>query len=79
MSEPLSTTSIMPIEVEEKSVTLHDRIFKEFLERFLPNFMRIFFPAEAARLDFAVITFLRQELFITLPGQVLRLRMSLLK
>lgn len=42
--------------------TLHDRIFKEFLERFLPEFMRIFFPEEAARLDFSTITFLRQEL-----------------
>ena len=24
--------------------TLHDRIFKEFLHRFLPDFLRIFFP-----------------------------------
>lgn len=35
--------------------------------------MQIFFPAEAARLDFSTVTFLRQELFITLPNQVMRI------
>lgn len=52
--------------------TLPDRIFKEFLHRFLPEFLRIFFPAEAARLDFSTLTFLDQELRINLPEQVLR-------
>jgi hypothetical protein len=52
--------------------TLHDRIFKEFLHRFLPDFLHLFFPAEAARLDFATLTFLDQELLINLPEQKLR-------
>ena len=68
----LAKTAI-PTGAEDKPVTLHDRIFKEFLERFLPDFMRIFFPTEAARLDFSTTNFLRQELVITLPGQVLRI------
>lgn len=69
-----STPEIIGTEgTEPKSVTLHDRIFKEFLERFLPQFMRLFFPEEAARLNFSTVTFLRQELFITLPGQMLRI------
>jgi hypothetical protein len=71
--EPLPVENPAPPEVEEKPVTLHDRIFKEFLERFLSDFMRIFFPTEAARLDFSTTNFLRQELVITLPGQVLRI------
>ena len=65
--------TVIPTGAEDKPVTLHDRIFKEFLERFLPDFIRIFFPTEAARLDFSTTNFLRQELVITLPGQVLRI------
>ena len=53
--------------------TLHDRIFKEFLHRFLPDFLRIFFPEEAARLDLDTLTFLDQELVVNLPGQSLRI------
>lgn len=67
------TENAIPVVEEDRPVTLHDRIFKEFLERFLPDFMRIFFPTEAARLDFSGVNFLRQELVITLPGQVLRI------
>lgn len=51
----------------------HDRLFKEFLERFLPDFLQIFFPEEAARLDFSTLTFPRQELSINLPRQLLRI------
>jgi hypothetical protein len=53
--------------------TLHDRLFKEFLQRFLPEFLEIFFPAEAARLDLATLTFPQQELMVNLPEQVLRI------
>lgn len=53
--------------------TSHDRLFKEFLERFLPDFLQIFFPEEAARLDFSTLTFPRQELSINLPRQLLRI------
>lgn len=58
---------------EDKSYTLHDRLFKEFFHRFLREFMEIFFPKEAARLDFSTLSFLRQELAINLPKQVLRI------
>lgn len=56
-----------------KPITSHDRIFKEFLHRFLPDFMRLFFPDEAARLNFATLTFLDKELIINLPRQKLRI------
>lgn len=69
----LETETTQEPEAGSEPRTLHDRIFKEFLERFLPEFMRIFFPEEAARLDFSTITFLRQELVITLPGQIMRI------
>jgi len=54
------------------SRTLHDRIFKEFFHRFLPEFMQLFFPKEAKRLDFSTLTFLDKELMINLPDQTLR-------
>lgn len=55
------------------SRTLHDRLFKEFLHRFLPDFLQIFFPAEAARLDLNSLAFLDQELIVNLPDQTLRI------
>jgi hypothetical protein len=58
---------------ENSRRSLHDRLFKEFLRRFLPDFMRLFFPAEAARLDFSTLAFLDQELLVNLPGQTLRI------
>ena len=56
-----------------KPITSHDRIFKEFLHRFLPEFLRLFFPREAERLDFSTLTFLDKELIINLPHQELRI------
>ena len=53
--------------------TLHDRLFKEFLYRFLPDFLWVFFPAEAERLDFATLQFLDKELIINFAGQELRI------
>lgn len=53
--------------------TLHDRLFKEFLHRFLPDFLWIFFPAEAERLNFATLQFLDKELIINFAGQELRI------
>jgi hypothetical protein len=53
--------------------TLHDRLFKEFLRRFLPEFMQLFFPTQAARLDFSTIRFFDKELIINLPEQELRI------
>lgn len=51
----------------------HDRRFKEFLQRFLPQFLTLFFPEQAAQLDFKTLIFLDKELFVNLPGQVLRI------
>lgn len=53
--------------------TLHDRLFKEFLHRFLPDFLWIFFPAEAERLDFSTLQFLDKELVLNFAGQELRI------
>jgi predicted transposase YdaD len=58
---------------ESKARTLHDRLFKEFLHRFLPDFLKLFFPEEAARLNFATLKFLDKELVINLPSQELRI------
>jgi hypothetical protein len=53
--------------------TLHDRIFKEFLYRFLPDFLHLFFPDKAAQLNFTTLRFLDKELVVNLPGQSLRI------
>ncbi len=50
-----------------------DRQFKEFLQRFLPQFLRLFFLEQAAQLDFSTLVFLDKELIVNLPGQVLRI------
>lgn len=62
----------MSEEVEARH-TLHDRLFKELLYRFLPDFLWIFFPAEAERLNFATLRFLDKELIINFAGQELRI------
>jgi len=51
----------------------HDRLFKEFLYCFLKEFTTLFFPEEAARLDFDHIHFGSQEQIINLPDQALRI------
>jgi hypothetical protein len=51
----------------------HDRLFKEFLERFLPEFLTLFFPDKATRLNFSTLRFLDKELAINLPGHTLRI------
>lgn len=53
--------------------TLHDRLFKELLYRFLPDFLGIFFPAEAERLNFATLRFLDKQLILNFSGQELRI------
>ena len=61
------------IEAAQPARTLHDRLFKEFLQRFLPDFLWIFFPAEAERLNFDTLQFLDKELIINFAGQELRI------
>lgn len=63
----------MAAQAESSPTTWHDRIFKEFFHRFLPDFMRLFFPEEAARLNFDTLRFLDKELVINLPDQTLRI------
>jgi hypothetical protein len=58
---------------ETQPRTLHDRLFKEFLQRFLPQFLRLFFPEEAAALNLATLRFLDKELVVNLPSQELRI------
>ena len=60
-------------EEREPQRTLHDRLFKELLYRFLPDFLWIFFPNEAERLNFATLRFLDKELIINFAGQELRI------
>ncbi len=50
----------------------HDPIFKEFFHRFFREFMEIFFPAEAAQLDFATLKWVEQELISNFPDQIKR-------
>jgi hypothetical protein len=45
----------------------HDRRFKELLHRFLPRFLRLFLPEQAARLDFSTLVFLDKELRPVIP------------
>ena len=60
-------------EATQPARTLHDRLFKEFLQRFLPDFLWIFFPAEAERLNFDTLQFLDKELILNFAGQELRI------
>jgi hypothetical protein len=46
----------------------HDQRFKQLLREFLPEFVELFFPDWAAKLDFADTEWLEQEAFIDPPG-----------
>jgi hypothetical protein len=45
----------------------HDQLFKQVLEAFFPDFLRLFDPATAAHLDLTTVTFRNPEVFIDLP------------
>jgi predicted transposase/invertase (TIGR01784 family) len=49
-----------------------DPVFKELLKAFFREFLELFFPEAAARLDFSEVTFLDKELFTHLPEGALR-------
>ncbi len=57
----------------ERIPVRHDRLFKEFLHRFLPQFVTLFFPKQAAQLDSSTLHFLDKELVVNLPVQALRI------
>jgi predicted transposase YdaD len=44
----------------------HDHLFKELLQTFLPEFVELFLPAEAAQLDWSSTQFLDKEVFTDL-------------
>lgn len=44
----------------------HDQLFKELLLTFLPEFVELFLPAEAAQLDWSSTQFLDKEVFTDL-------------
>ncbi len=44
-----------------------DQLFKELLQEFFREFLELFYPAVAARLDFDTLSFLDKELFTDLP------------
>ena len=45
----------------------HDQLFKALLEMFFRDFLELFFPAVAERLDFGTLVLLDKELFANLP------------
>ena len=50
----------------------HDQLFKEFLPAFFRDFLELFCPDIAARLDFGTVHFLEKELFTDFPEGNLR-------
>ena len=49
----------------------HDQLFKELFHKFLQDFLELFYPDEAARLDFGTLRFLDKELFTDFPERQL--------
>ena len=45
----------------------HDQLFKKLLENFLKDFLELFFPDVAERLDFGTVQFLDKELTTDFP------------
>ena len=46
----------------------HDPLIKQFLQTFLPEFMKGFYPDVAARLDFSAVQWLDKESFPDPPS-----------
>jgi len=46
----------------------HDQLFKELLTAFFKEFMELFYPDIAIRLDFSRVTFLDKETFTDIPA-----------
>ncbi len=45
----------------------HDQLFKQVLEAFFPDFLRLFDPDTAAQLDLTAVTFRDTEVFTDIP------------
>ena len=50
----------------------HDQLFKRFFHEFLQDFLELFSPDVAARLDFTTLEFLDKELFTDFPDGSVR-------
>ena len=50
----------------------HDQFFKELFQACFQQFVELFFPDVAARLDFADVEFLDKEMFTDLPTGAVR-------
>ena len=50
----------------------HDQLFKDFLRAFFREFLELFCPEAASRLDFGTLRFLDKELFTDFPEGSLR-------
>ena len=48
--------------MKQTEATDHDRLFKELLQNFFPDFMQAFFPAMYREMDFSSLKFLQQEI-----------------
>src|SRR5713101_3453276 len=62
-----SRDSCKRIRSERRSAMDHDQRFKHLLREFFREFMELFFPAQAARLDFTAVEWLDKELFTDPP------------
>lgn len=54
------------------NATEHDQRFKELLREFFAEFLTLFFPGQAAELDFATVEWLDKELFNDPPSGVVQ-------
>ncbi len=50
----------------------YDQLFKTILERLLQDFLELFFPEAAARLDFQTLRFVDKEIFANVPEGTVR-------
>ena len=50
----------------------HDQLFKDLLRSFLRDFLELFFPDDARRLDFQTLSFLDKEVFTSFPEGSMR-------
>jgi hypothetical protein len=53
----------------KKEATSHDQLFKDLLRAFFREFIELFFPDVAARLDFSTSCFSTKKCFPTYPKE----------
>ncbi|MEM7532000.1 MAG: hypothetical protein AAF639_07485 [Chloroflexota bacterium] len=60
-------------ESQHSEYIAHDRLIKEFFQRFLERFMWLFYVAKAKRFDWPKLQFIDKEQIINQPGRALRI------